>query len=74
MLDSSERKFKKPEVIIYAVKILADVWHKYEDAAIYIGDLLSVIENDFEKSKGNTGYAYFYSHFQQDREEHFYMM
>jgi hypothetical protein len=74
MLDSSERKFFKPEVIIFAVKILAEVWHKYEDAAIYMGDLLNVMETDFDKIRGNTGYAYFYSHLQQNKEEQYYIM
>lgn len=60
MLNDVDRMYNKVKVLIIAVKILSNVFHKYDDALTYAGDLLNIIESDFPKPKNGKGYAMFY--------------
>ena len=47
LLNEDSRKYNKVKVLKIIISILADVHHKYDDAVMYAGDLLSVLELDF---------------------------
>mmetsp|Transcript_11387 Transcript_11387/g.10046 ORF Transcript_11387/g.10046 Transcript_11387/m.10046 type:complete len:142 (-) Transcript_11387:1246-1671(-) len=47
LLNDTSRKYNKVKILKTMIYILADVYHKYDDAIMYAGDLLNVIEEDF---------------------------
>lgn len=60
LLNDSGRMYNKIKVLIIAIKILANVKHKFDDALTYSGDLLSIIDTDFAKPVNGRGYGTFY--------------
>lgn len=64
MLNDSDRMYLKHKVLIIMIKILANVYEKYDDAMTYAGDMLGIIEHDFAKLKYEKGFAYFFKDIQ----------
>jgi len=60
MLNNPDRIYNKPKVLIISIKILSDVYQKFDEAIVLVGDLLSIIDTDFSKSQNNKGFESFY--------------
>lgn len=67
LLNDNDRKFNKINVLVIAIKICANVYHRYDDAVTYAGDMLSIIDTDFAKPKQEKGFAYFHKDLQDQQ-------